>query len=260
MNKRIDRTDERGMNNFGSQMIIIQYRKAIDIDVYFPQYNWTTKNRVYDSFKKGTISCPYEKRVYGEGYIGEGDYTAWKNGKHTRVYRTWCHMLERCYDEKYHEKESTYIGCETSKEWLNFQNFGEWDEDNYYEIEGERMHLDKDILFKSNKIYSPDTCIYVPETINKLFTKSDKKRGGNPIGVCYHKRNNNYVAGCSVYDFENKKKKRIHLGSYNTPEEAFEVYKQFKEQYIKQVADYYKDKIPQKLYDTMYNYEVEITD
>ena len=44
------------------------------------------------------------------------------------------------------------------------------------------------------------------------------------------------------------------------PEEAFRAYKQFKEDYIKQVADEYKDKIPQKLYDAMYNYKVDITD
>ena len=43
-------------------------------------------------------------------------------------------------------------------------------------------------------------------------------------------------------------------------EEAFKSYKTFKEKYIKQVADEYKDKIPKKLYDAMYRYEVEITD
>ena len=244
MGNFVDRIGEINYNTFGNKMKIIEYRKCNDIDIYFEKYNCIVKHKSYKKFKSGLINCPYEPRTLNHGYIGEGKYKTRENGKITKVYRTWCHMLERCYDEKYHEKESTYIGCETSKEWLNFQNFGEWHEENYYEVEGERMHLDKDILFKSNKIYSPDTCIYVPETINKLFTKSDKKRGGNPIGVCYHKRNNNYVAGCSVYDFENKKKKRIHLGSYNTPEEAFNIYKQFKENYIKEVADLYKDKIP----------------
>lgn len=71
---------------------------------------------------------------------------------------------------------------------------------------------------------------------------------------------NKFRAQCSVYDFENKNKKRKYLGSYNSPEEAFKVYKEFKEKNIKQVADYYKNKIPQKLYDAMCKYEVEITD
>ena len=55
-------------------------------------------------------------------------------------------------------------------------------------------------------------------------------------------------------------KKQNFLGHYNTPEEAFQAYKQFKENYIKQVADEYKELIPEKLYNAMYEYEVEIED
>jgi hypothetical protein len=36
--------------------------------------------------------------------------------------------------------------------------------------------------------------------------------------------------------------------------------KNFKENYIKQVADEYKDLIPQKVYEALYRYEVEIND
>ena len=55
-------------------------------------------------------------------------------------------------------------------------------------------------------------------------------------------------------------KKQNFLGYYNTPEEAFQAYKQFKENYIKQVADEYKELIPEKLYNAMYEYEVKIED
>ena len=55
-------------------------------------------------------------------------------------------------------------------------------------------------------------------------------------------------------------KNQITIGTFNTPEEAFYAYKQFKENYIKEVADEYKDRIPQMLYEAMYRYEVEITD
>ena len=78
------------------------------------------------------------------------------------------------------------------------------------------------------------------------------------LGV--HKKDKKFIAQYSIYDFEIKKFKKVYLGSYNTPEEAFNVYKEFKERYIKEVADYYKEQIPQKLYDAMYRYEVEITD
>ena len=86
MNK-IDRTGERGINNFGSEMVIVEYRKYSDIDVYFPQYNWTFKHSTYKEFKNGKIKCPYEKRTYGVGYIGEGKYKSWENGKEARVYK-----------------------------------------------------------------------------------------------------------------------------------------------------------------------------
>ena len=154
---KIDRTGETGINNFGSEIIIIGYRKYSEIDVYFPEYDWTFKNATYQSFKNGEIKCPYEKRVYGIGYLAEGKYKPKENGKHTKVYKTWKDMLGRCYDTKIQEKYPTYKDCKVDKNWHNFQNFAKWYYDNYYEVEGERMELDKDILFKHNKIYSPET-------------------------------------------------------------------------------------------------------
>lgn len=183
MRKITDKTGERNINNFGSEMIIVGYRKYSDIDVYFPQYDWVVKNRQYSDFKRGKISCLYERSIYGVGYLGEGDYKSKENGKITRVYTTWHNMLNRCYSEEFHKKQPTYIGYEVSEEFHNFQNFGYWDSDNFYQIEGEKMCLDKDILYKHNKIYSPETCIYVPNTINLLFTKRQNDRGESAIGT-----------------------------------------------------------------------------
>lgn len=260
MGEKLDRIGEERINTFGSKMEIVEYRTNKDIDVYFPKYDWVFKGATYQSFKNGKIKCPYERTVYGVGYFGEGNYKASENRKHTRVYKTWNHILERCYSEKYHEKRPSYVDCKVSKEFHNFQNFGEWDKENFYQIEGERMELDKDILVKHNKIYSPETCIYVPQTINLLFTKRQNDRGDSLIGTSYHKRDKVYRANCNLINPETRKSKNKYLGCYNTPEEAFNVYKEFKENYIKEVADYYKDKIPSKLYQAMYNYEVEITD
>ena len=257
---KIDRTGEKGINTFGGKMVIIGYRNVHDIDIYFPEYDWTAKNKEYKSFKKGNIKCPYDKSVYGIGYIGEGKYKMRENGKKTRCYQTWYGMIERCYDEKLHEKQPTYKGCTVCNEWHNFQNFAKWYEENYYQIDGERMHLDKDILVKGNKIYSPDTCIYVPQTINSLFIKRDSKRGESAIGTSYHKRDKKYQAYCNLFNSEVGKSKYEYLGRYNTQEEAFGVYKYYKEKNIKELADYYFGRIPEKLYQALYNYEVEISD
>lgn len=256
--KSIDRTGEKGINNFGSEMIITRCMGAKDIYVYFPEYDWTWKNAQYQNFKDGKIKCPYEPAIFGVGYIGEGDYKVCENGKVTKVYNTWHNMLRRCYSEKEHKRHPTYKDCEAYKDWLNFQNYGEWFDNNYYEVDDEKMELDKDILFKHNKIYSPKTCVFVPQAINKLFVKRDNDRGDSPIGTT--PVNGKYVVHCNLINPETGKSKRKYFGYYETQEKAFEVYKYYKEKNIKEVADYYKDKIPERLYNAMYNYIVEIDD
>ena len=259
MGSKIDRTGEKNINNFGSEMIIVEYNGSRDVDIYFPEYDWTAKGVRYAHFKDGGIKCPYEKRTYGVCYICEGKYKSRENGKEARVYKIWHGVLQRCYDEKCHEKHPTYIDCKVSEEWHNFQNFAKWYEDNYYEIEGQKMHLDKDILCKGNKIYSPETCIYVPQAINKLFTKSDKTRGKSVIGV-HRYINGKYQVSCNLINLETGKSKQKTLGYYDTQEKAFEFYKYYKEKNIKDVADYFKGQIPDKLYQSLYNYIVEIDD
>lgn len=256
---KIDRIGEKNINNFGSEMVIIEYKNVHDIDVYFPEYDWTFKSATYQSFKKGSIKYPYDRSIYGVGYIGEGEYKIWENDKTTKVYDTWQSMLKRCYSEKYHKKRPTYIGCEVYEEWYNFQNFAKWYYDNYYEVEGERMHLDKDILVKHNKIYSPETCVFVPKTINLLFVKNDKNRGESAIGTSLTEYSK-YRVQCHLINPKTGKSKNEYLGYYDTELEAFEVYKHYKEKNIKQVADYFKNQISERLYNGLYRYEVEIDD
>lgn len=50
------------------------------------------------------------------------------------------------------------------------------------------------------------------------------------------------------------------LGSYDTPEEAFQVYKQAKETYIKEVADRWVGQIDPRVYEALMKYEVHIDD
>ena len=201
----------------------------------------------------GILRDPYEPRVYGVGFMGEGIYKSKINGKATKEYNTWHSMMDRCYNSKHSERYPTYAECEVCEAWHNFQVFAAWFEENYYEVENESTQLDKDILEKGNKVYGPDTCVFVPKYINSLFTKSNAIRGKLPIGV-YYVAENKYSSDI------NKRGKRCHLGYYETPEEAFYVYKSYKERHIKQVADEYKDLIPQRLYDALYEYEVEYED
>lgn len=185
--------------------------------------------------------------VCGVGYMGYGDYISTQ----TPQYKCWHNMLERCYKNN-DTNNQTYLDCIVCDEWHNFQNFAKWYDNNYYKISNEQMCLDKDILIKKNKIYSPENCIFVTQSINKLFLDSKKTRGAYPIGCSTYR--NKIVSRITIDN------KTIHLGYYNILEDAFNVYKFKKEAYIKEIADKYKKQIPEILYNAMYNYKIEITD
>ena len=114
------------------------------------------------------------------------------------------------------------------------------------------MTLDKDILVKGTKIYGPNTCIFTPQKINLIFVKSNNNK--LPVGIYYDKTRKKYVAQCG------KNGKLERLSFCDTPEEAFVIYKTFKEKYIKEIADQYKELIPETLYNAMYEYEIEWED
>lgn len=105
--------------------------------------------------------------VCGIGYVGNGEYVTKKNGVHTTAYNKWHGILERCYSLKARAKHPTYSDCSMCDEWLNFQVFAKWFYDNYPN-DGVKYNIDKDIKVKGNRIYSPDTCLFVTPEDNGL--------------------------------------------------------------------------------------------
>lgn len=255
---RQERLKETNYNKYGSKMTIVEYKNTHNIVVRF-ENGYTTECR-YDHFQTGEVKSLYDKTICNVAYMGEGKYKSRQNGKMTRSYNKWSNMIRRCYDKEFQKKNSTYENCTVCEEWHNFQNFAKWFDENYYEMDGQRMALDKDILVKGNKIYSPENCLIVPSRINNLFCKTDDKRGDLPIEVYYHKGAEKYSIFCSIYDRDKNKQKHSYLGLSNNLESAFKVYKQFKEKIIKEVAEEYKNLIPTKLYNALYSWVVEITD
>ena len=163
-------------------------------------------------------------------------------------YKKWSSMLHRCYDKK----DKTYFDCVVCEDWLIYSNFKRWFKEHYIDD----WDLDKDILVKGNKIYSPDTCCFVPQEINKTLTKTNATRGLLPIGVTVAKGNKYKKYRAQINFFE----KRINLGCFHKVEDAFFVYKKHKEQHLKYLADKYKDRLEPRVYKALYNYQVEITD
>jgi len=235
-------------------MEIIIYNGALDIDVKF--LDETIRHKLtYQQFRNGTIINPMYPTVCGKGFLGIGTYNIYtKERKIRKCYQHWHSMIHRCYNDNYNKKEPTYKEITVCDEWHNYQNFADWYDKNYYEVPNEKMQLDKDILYKGNKVYSPNTCVFVPQTINNLFTKRQNFRGEYPIGVTYSKRDNKFLAQIT-YD-----NKTNTIGCFYSSTDAFYSYKKVKEKHIKDVANKYKQYIPEKLYKAMINYMVEISD
>ena len=261
-NRREERIGLERLNNQDSLMKVLVYNNAHDIVVEFQDAYKTKIHTQWTNFIRGNVKNPYAPSVLGVGIIGL-KYNTVNKVKNIKEYDLWYDMLERCYDKKCKEKYPAYKNATCCKEWLNFENFYEWlnSQENFKKWhDEERWCLDKDIIFKGNKIYSPKTCCLVSNRVSCLFTKNDSRRGDYPIGVIYNKKVEKYVARISKMGDNGKY--RECLGYYDTPEQAFQAYKKAKESYIKQVAqeEYAKGNITKRCYMAMMNYQVEITD
>lgn len=194
-----------------------------------------------------------EKLVAGVGF-NDGTYPSVGTKEHS----LWRSMLARCYKERNLVKKPAYRGCEVSDNFKNYTYFYEWcnKQIGFKSLdENERVFaLDKDLLVKGNKVYSEDTCVFVPMEINNLIVKSNSIRGDYPIGVVYDKDRDKFQTKLWI---DNKPK---FLGRFETVEEAFEKYKEYKEAHIKVVAEKWKHLIDSRAYDALMKYEVEVTD
>ena len=167
-----NRLGEIRKNTFGTEMQIVRYGSCNDIDVKFlDKDGYVYRNTTYGNFKRGQIKNPYDRCIFGIGYLGEGEAQ-----QKTQVGYCWRGMLERCYCDRMKKIHPAYYGISTvCDEWLNFQTFAKWYNENIYQVGTERMHLDKDIILEGNKVYSPEMCIIVPQSINELFHSSGRK-------------------------------------------------------------------------------------
>lgn len=236
----------------GYKVRLNKYFRANNCEVQFIDVPYEYKTNVeIRSFKNGAVKYPFHPTKFKVGFIGVGEF---ETNKNIEAYNYWDGIMRRCYSERIHTLRESYKDCTVVPEWHNFQNFAKWFTQNFKPGYMKGWHLDKDILFKNNKVYGPETCCFVPTDINNLFTTSKKSRGKYPIGVSYKKRIKKYVA-----QYQSKGEVN-HIGVYNSPEEAFENYKNVKESHLKGIAEEWRGKISDEVYRAILNYKVEITD
>lgn len=189
------------------------------------------------------------RKVRGIGYNSGGVYISREGGKNTHAYTIWCCMLNRCYSAEYHSRNPTYIGCSVCHEWQDYQEFAHWYLN--HEYYGLGYHLDKDLLVKGNKVYSPETCCLIPVEVNTLLNSCANTRGEHPRGIYFNKPRGKYLARFSA---ENKSQ---HLGYFTCPNEAYRAYVVAKEIYVKEVANKHRDNIDPRIYEILMTWTVE---
>lgn len=161
--------------------------------------------------------------VYGIG-INDADYVV----RNCPYYSRWKHMIKRCYSEKFISDTPSYIGCHVIPEWHYFMTFRAWME----KQDWKDKHLDKDLLVKGNRLYGPDTCVFIDQAVNKFILENDKNRGACPIGVDFVKRSGKYRALCK--DVKTGKVK--YLGTFKDSELAHQAWLTFKLEQAKILA------------------------
>lgn len=180
-----------------------------------------------------TKSLARRKLLYNKG-INDAKYCVHfvVGGKLYRCpyYTKWQNMIRRCLSDKYKEKYPHYSDCSVCDEWLIFSIFKQWME----EQDWHGKQLDKDIINPGNKIYSPKNCAFVSQDLNKLLTNHKRARGEFPQGVDLS--GELYRAQISING------KFVHIGRYETTEEAERAYIIRKTDIIMSHADALSDK------------------
>lgn len=194
------------------------------------------------------------KLIYGVG-INDSDYQTqvYENdlGKQTRVwvcpfFLAWRGMMARCYQKAYQDRRPSYLGCSVIPEWHYFMTFREW----MIQQDWEGKELDKDLLVPGNKVYGPQTCVFIDRNLNLFLTESNSTRGEWPIGVSYEKKYDKFRA--RVRD----KNKSVHLGYFDTPEEAYSAWLTAKTELAKMLSKGQSDpRVAASLVDRYENYQ-----
>lgn len=156
-------------------------------------------------------------------------------------YARWKHLLDRVYGEKTLVEYPTFRNNSVCEEWLYLSKFKMWMETQRWE--GVKIHLDKDILVPGNRLYSPDTCAFIPEYLNNLFHVKASGRGEFPLGVSLRTNPKNFIhtkpyfTQCTMKGASDK----VASSYSGSPEEAHRKWQQFKIIHIDNVIARYRE-------------------
>ena len=219
---------------------IVEYKGCYNVVIEFLETGYRKVCGVKE-VKTGAVKDKLLPSVLGVGIVGDKHLTK-VNGKHTKEYGIWRGIFKRCYDEKFHKNNITYIECEVVGDFVYYDRFFDRCQNQVgFGVEG--FEIDKDLLIKGNKYYSDYFCVFLPKEINTALTKRGNDRGDCAIGVSYRKREGLFYVRVGKGEFG-----RATVGRYKTELEAFSAYKKAKENQLRYLANKWKDRIDERAY------------
>lgn len=230
--------------NMCGDVKITEIENRLKVHVTFLNTGFSRVCTSYD-LRKGLLKDPYHPAVKGVGYTGAGVHGT--RGTDTKKYAAWNGMIDRCYGVRPLFKIYREKGIRVCEEWHNYQNFGDWFDLNY---KGRGFDLDKDILNPDSKLYSPDTCEYVPHSVNMLVANI---REGT-LGYTTKKLGD----GTVKYIVKIQHKDIGYVGSFDSKEEAHAAYVVAKKSHVLRVANHYYqiNEISKRIYETLCQIQV----
>jgi hypothetical protein len=226
-------------NSLGLEYEVVTIDSYYSVTVRFNTTGYTTKARL-DHVKRGAVRDRYNRETFGVGYLGDitdGDrYKALKS--------KWSGMMTRCYDENYHIKKPTYIGCNVSDYFQNFSNFYQWAK-SQIGFDQDGWELDKDILVRNNKTYSEDTCCFIPREINLAIVNSTSESG---LRLC--KRSGKYQVRVNKFGISHS------FGYHESKDKALGIYSNEKRKYLREIAEKWKEDIDPRVYQSLLNWKL----
>lgn len=219
---------DRYMSKSFGEMEVISNEGSRNVGVRFLDTGNEVFNLQRGNVIRGTVKDIFAPRVVGVGYLGTTRQVA-----RTPAYRCWCHMLTRCYDEKYHSSRETYTDCTVTASWLNFCNFETWFNENY--IKG--YHLDKDLIIQGNRVYHPQGCSFIPAYLNSLIIEGRSDSGDLIMGVSKRKKKGSQEYN-GLYNVQYAGK---YLARSSCLDTANNLYKEFKKLHFEELSDKYEE-------------------
>lgn len=180
-----------------------------------------------------------------------GIYEPGKYDSSDIAYSRWRAMMNRCYNPKFWEALPNYEGCTVCDEWLYFQTYAEWfhttcpGEPSMYDI-------DKDLIYPYNKIYSPETCEFLPHSINVLIKNNSENNKYGCIGVTWDTQKKKFRVRLKSQG------KQFNGGYYTDLKNAQEAYIKLKKEKIREMALQYQNQLNPRAFEALMIYEPKL--